>query len=188
MAETTMLRRSDVRVFVMAEVVLARTWDPSRRRDNFGRPACTRWSVRPTARRAAKMTTAIAVRQGRGCCCRKDENSICPARVRIVAEPLEANVEGCVIEMWRNPTALNIAQSDDDRTERITKISDEMAQIQRQKNGALKMRLRNEVDLKTYRAIARELAATHDQLDREHKRLTSEANNPSITGTVAGLG
>ncbi|MFZ1118096.1 MAG: hypothetical protein WAN44_19960, partial [Propionibacteriaceae bacterium] len=43
-----------------------------------------------------KMTTAIAVRQGRGYCCRKDENPICPARVRIVAEPLEAYVEGYV--------------------------------------------------------------------------------------------
>jgi hypothetical protein len=30
----------------------------------------------------------------RASCCRKDENPVCPARVRIVAEPLEAYVEG----------------------------------------------------------------------------------------------
>ena len=65
--------------------------DPSRRRDNFGRPR-----VQPLvglvhcASRGGKMTTAIAPRQGRGYCCRKDENPTCPARVRIVAEPLEA--------------------------------------------------------------------------------------------------
>jgi hypothetical protein len=64
--------------------------------------------------------------------------------------------------------------------ERITNISDEMAQIQRQKNEGLKMRLRNEVDLKTYRAVMRELDATHDQLAREHKRLTSEAAMPEL--------
>ena len=48
--------------------------------------------------------------------------------VRIVAEPLEAYVEGYVIDQWRNPRALKIAQSDDDRMERIGKISREMAQ------------------------------------------------------------
>jgi hypothetical protein len=53
-----------------------------------------------------------------------------------------------------------------------------MAQLQEQKNEAFKMRLRNEVDLKTYRAVTRELDATHDQLDREHKRLTGEAAMP----------
>ena len=50
-----------------------------------------------------RMTTAIAPRQGRGYGCRKDENPVCPARVRIVAEPLEAYVEGYVIDQWRNP-------------------------------------------------------------------------------------
>ena len=44
-----------------------------------------------------RMTTAIAPRQGRGYGCRKDENPVCPAGVRIVAEPLEACVEGNVI-------------------------------------------------------------------------------------------
>ena len=48
------------------------------------------------------MTTAIAPRQGRGYGCRKDENPVCPARVRIVAEPLEADVEGYVIDQWRH--------------------------------------------------------------------------------------
>jgi hypothetical protein len=41
------------------------------------------------------------------------ENPICPAHVRIVAERLEAYVEGYVIGQWRNPEAIKIAQSDD---------------------------------------------------------------------------
>jgi hypothetical protein len=69
---------------------------------------------------------------------------------------LEAFIEGYVIEMWRNPTAREIAQSDDDRMERITNIRDEMAQIQRQKNEGLKMGCA-EVDLQMYRAVTREL-------------------------------
>jgi hypothetical protein len=43
------------------------------------------------------------------------------------------------------------------------------------------LRLRNEVDLKTYRAVTRELDATHDQLDREHKRPTGEAAMPDAS-------
>jgi hypothetical protein len=35
-------------------------------------------------------------------------------------------VEGYVIDEWRNPEALNIAQSDSDRMARIRKITDEM--------------------------------------------------------------
>jgi hypothetical protein len=31
------------------------------------------------------------------------ENPICPAHVRMVAERLEAYVEGYVIDQWRNP-------------------------------------------------------------------------------------
>jgi hypothetical protein len=58
-----------------------------------------------------RMTTAIAPRRRRGYGCRKDEHPICPARVRIVAEPLEALVEGCVIDPWRNPEAIKIARS-----------------------------------------------------------------------------
>jgi len=85
-----------------------------------------------------------------------------------------------VIEMWKSPRALNIAQSDDDRMERIGKISSEMAQLQQQKNEALRMKLRGEVDLQTYRSVARELDAAHDQLDGEHKSLTSEAAMPEL--------
>jgi hypothetical protein len=111
--------------------------DPSRRRENFGRPR-----VHPLvglvycALCGGKMTTAIAPRQGRGYSCRKDENPVCPARVRIVAEALEASVKGFVIDQWRNPVAIKIAPSDDDRMARIRKITDEMRQLQEQKRGA----------------------------------------------------
>jgi hypothetical protein len=126
------------------------------------------------------MTTAIAPRQGRGYCCRKDENPICPARVRIVAEPLEAYVEGYVIDQWRNPEAIKIAQSDDDRISRIREITDQMRRLQEQKNEALRMKLRKEVDAKTFREVTAEIDAAHDQLAREHKRLTSEAAMPEL--------
>jgi hypothetical protein len=94
--------------------------------------------------------------------------------------PLEEYVAGYVIEMWKGPRALSITQSDDDRMERIGKISSEMTQLQEQKNEALKMKLRGEVDLQTYRTVARELDAAHDQLAREHKSLTSEAAMPEL--------
>ena len=143
--------------------------DPSRRRENFGRPR-----VHPLvglvycASCGGKMTTAIAPRQGRGYGCRKDENPVCPARVRIVAEPLEAYVEGYVIDQWRNPEAIKIAQSDDDRMTRIREITDEMRHLQEQKNEALRMKLRGEVDAKTFREVTAEIDAAHDQLAREH--------------------
>jgi hypothetical protein len=127
-----------------------------------------------------KMTTSIAPRQGRGYGCRKDENPICPARVRIVAEPLEAYVEGYVIDQWRNPEAITIAQSDHERMTRITKISDEMRHLQEQKNEALRMKLRREVDAKTFREVTAEIDAAHDQLAREHNRLASEAAMPEL--------
>ena len=92
------------------------------------------------------MTTAVAPRQGRGYACRKDENPVCPARVRIVAEPLEAYVEGYIIDQWRNPEAIKIARSDDDWMTRIREITDEMRHLQEQKNEALRMKLRGEVD------------------------------------------
>lgn len=85
------------------------------------------------------MTTSIARKQGRGYGCRKDENPVCPARVRIVAEPLEAYVEGYVIDQWQNPEAIKIAQSDDERLTRIREITDEMRHLQEQKNEALRM-------------------------------------------------
>src|SRR5512132_4730822 len=100
-----------------------------------------------------KMTTASAPRQGRGYGCRKDENPDCAARVRIVAEPLEAYIEGYVIDQWRNPRARKIAQSDDDRLKRIAEISAEMAELQRQKTDAFRMKLRREVDLQTFKAV-----------------------------------
>lgn len=114
--------------------------DPSRRRENFGRPR-----VHPLvglvycASCGGKMTTSIARKQGRGYGCRKDENPVCPARVRIVAEPLEAYVEGYVIDQWQNPEAIKIAQSDDERLTRIREITDEMRHLQEQKNEALRM-------------------------------------------------
>jgi hypothetical protein len=45
-------------------------------------------------------------------------------------------VKGFVIDQWRNPVAIKIAQSDDDRMARIRKITDEMRQLQEQKRGA----------------------------------------------------
>jgi hypothetical protein len=150
----------------------------SRRRENFDRPVCTCWSVWSTARRAG-MTTAIAPTQGRGYGCRKDESPVCPAQVRIVAEPLEACVEGYVIDQWQNPEAIKIAQSDDDRMARIRQITDEMRRLQEQKNDALRMKLRGEVDAKTFREVT-EIDAAHDQLAREHKRLASEAAMPEL--------
>jgi site-specific DNA recombinase len=155
--------------------------DPSRRRENFGRPR-----VHPLvglvycASCGGKMTTSIAPRQGRGYGCRKDENPVCPARVRIVAEPLEAYVEGYVIEQWRNPEAVKIAQSDDDRMTRIREITDEMRHLQEQKNEVLRMKLRGEVDAKTFREVTAEIDAAHDQLAREHNRLASEAAMPEL--------
>ena len=85
----------------------------------------------------------------------KTRTSSARGRVRIAAEPLEEYLAGYVIEMWKSPPALNIAQSDDDRIERISKITSEMAQLQEQKNEALRMKLRGEVDLQTYRCRPR---------------------------------
>jgi len=70
--------------------------------------------------------------------------------------------------------------------ERIGKITGEMAQVQEQKNEALRMKLRGEVDLQTYRAVARELYAAHDKLAREHKSLTSEAAMPELPDPSLG--
>jgi len=89
-------------------------------------------------------------------------------------------VEGYVIEQWRNPEAIKIAQSDDDRMARIRKITDEMRHLQEQKNEALRMKLRKEVDAMTFREVTAEIDAAHDQLAREHKRLASEAAMPEL--------
>jgi hypothetical protein len=90
-------------------------------------------------------------------------------------------VEGYVIDQWRNPEAIKIAQSDDDdRMARIRKITDEMRHLQEQKDEALRMKLRKEVDATTFREVTAEIEAAHDQLAREHKRLASEAAMPEL--------
>ena len=89
-------------------------------------------------------------------------------------------MEGYVIDQWRNPEAIKIAQSDDDRMARIRKITDEMRHLQEQKNEALRMKLRGEVDAKTFREVTAEIDAAHDQLAREHNRLASEAAMPEL--------
>jgi hypothetical protein len=61
-----------------------------------------------------------------------------------------------------------------------SKITSEMAQLQEQKNEALRLKLRGEVDLQAYRAVTRELDVAHEQLAREHKTLTSEAAMPEL--------
>jgi hypothetical protein len=127
-----------------------------------------------------RLVSYLQPRQGRGYSCRKDENPHCDARVRIAAEPLEAYVEGYVIDQWRNPEAIKIAQSDDDRIARIREITDEMRHLQEQKNEALRMKLRAEVNAKTFREVTAEIDTAHDQLAREHKQLTSEAAMPEL--------
>jgi hypothetical protein len=118
----------------------------------------------------------------------KDENLVCPGRVRIAAEPLEAYVEGYVINQWRNPEAIKIAQSDDDRMARIREISSEMAQLQEQKNEALWMKLRGEVDLKTYRAVARELDAAHDEAEQGAQESDQRGGHAGAARPIASLG
>ena len=73
-----------------------------------------------------------------------------------------------------------IAQPDDDWMSRIREITDQMRRLQEQKNEALRMKLRKEVDAKTFREVTAEIDAAHDQLAREHKRLTSEAAMPEL--------
>jgi len=155
--------------------------DESRRPANYGRPR-----VHPLAGLlycgscGGRLVSYLQPRQGRGYGCRKDENPDCEARVRIAAEPLEAYIEGYVIDQWRNPRARRIAQSDDDRLKRIAEISAEMAELQRQKKDAFRMKLRREVDLQTFREVTKEMDTALDQLDREHKSLTSEAAMPEL--------
>jgi DNA invertase Pin-like site-specific DNA recombinase len=155
--------------------------DPSRRPLNYGRPR-----VHPLAGLVycgscgGRLVSYLQPRQGRGYGCRKDENPDCEARVRIVAEPLEAYIEGYIIDQWRNPEAIKIAQSDDDRMSRIREITDEMRHLQEQKNEALRMKLRKEVDAKTFREVTAEIDAAQDQLAREHKTLASEAAMPEL--------
>jgi hypothetical protein len=88
-------------------------------------------------------------------------------------------VEGHVIDQWRNPEAIKIAQSDDDRMARIRKIADEMRHLQEQKNEALRMKLRGETDARTFREVTAEIDAAHHRLDREHKTMP-ELPDPSL--------
>jgi hypothetical protein len=157
-----------------------------------------------------RLVSYLQPKQRRGYGCRKDENPDCDARVRIAAEPMEAYVEFYVIDQWRNPRARKnarvriaaeplkayvefyvidqwrnprarkIAQSDDDRLKRIAEISAEMAELERQKKDAFRMKLRREVDLQTFREVTKEMDAVLDQLDREHKSLTREAAMPEL--------
>ncbi len=85
-----------------------------------------------------------------------------------------------MIDQWRNPRARKIAQSDDDRLKRIAEISAAIAELQRQKQDAFRMKLRREVDLRTFREVTKEMDVALDQLDREHKSLTSEAAVPEL--------
>ena len=55
-----------------------------------------------------------------------------------------------------------------------------MHQLREQKNEVLGMKLRGEVDAKTFREVTAEIDAAHDQLAREHKRLASEAAMPEL--------
>ena len=59
--------------------------------------------------------------------------------------------------MWRAtsstsgaPEAIKIAQSDDDRMARIREITGEMRHLQEQRNEVLRMKLRGEVDGRTF--------------------------------------
>jgi hypothetical protein len=155
--------------------------DKSRRPANYGRPR-----IHPLAGLlycgscGGRLVSYLQPRQRRGYGCRKDENPDCDARVRIVAEPLEAYIEGYVIDQWQNPRTRKIAQSDDDRLKRIAKIGAEMAELQRQKKDAFRMKLRREVDIQTFREVTKEMDTALDQLDREHKSLTSEAAMPEL--------
>jgi site-specific DNA recombinase len=150
--------------------------DPSRRPLNSGRPRV--YPLAGLVYCGGRLVSYLQPRQGRGYGCRKDENPDCEARVRIAAEPLEAYVQGYVIDQWRNPRARKIARSDDDRLKRIAEIGAEMAELQRQKKDAFRMKLRGEVDGMTFREVTAEIDAAYDQLAREHKRLASEAAMP----------
>jgi len=55
-----------------------------------------------------------------------------------------------------------------------------MHQLREQKNEVLGMKLRGEVDAKTFREVTAEIDTAHDQLAREHNRLASEAAMPEL--------
>ena len=104
---------------------------------------------------------------------------VCPGRVRIAAEPLEEYVAGYVIEMWKSPRALNIAQSDDDRMARIEDHRRDAPAAGAEERGAADEATRGG-RRQTFREVTAEIDAAHDQLAREHKRLASEAAMPEL--------
>lgn len=53
--------------------------------------------------------------------------------------------------------------ADRNRLKRIAEISAEMAELQRQKKDAFRMKLRREVDLQTFRAVTKEIDTALDQ-------------------------
>jgi hypothetical protein len=53
-----------------------------------------------------------------------------------------------------------------------------MHQLREQKNEVLGMKLRGEVDAKTFQGVTAGIDAVHDQLAREHNRLASEVALP----------
>jgi hypothetical protein len=62
----------------------------------------------------------------------------------------------------------------------MREITDQMRHLQKQKNEALRMKLRGEVDAKTFREVTAGIDAAHDQLAREHNRLASETALPEL--------
>jgi hypothetical protein len=63
---------------------------------------------------------------------------------------------------------------------RMREITDEMRHLQEQRNEVLRMKLRGEVDAKTFPVVTAEIDAVHDQLAGEHNRLASEAAMPEL--------
>jgi hypothetical protein len=97
-----------------------------------------------------------------------------------VPEPLLSWLVWVGVPTGKVRRAIKIAQADDDRMARIREITDEMRRLQEQKNEALRMKLRKEVDAKTFHEVTAEIDTAHDQLAREHKSLTSEAAMPEL--------
>ena len=55
-----------------------------------------------------------------------------------------------------------------------------MRHLREQKNEVLGMKLRGEIDAKTFRGVTVGIDAVHDQLAREHNRLASEVALPEL--------
>ena len=70
------------------------------------------------------------------------------------------------------PEAIKIARSDDERMTRIRKITDEMCHLQEQRNAALRMKLRGDVDAKTFREVTAEIRFAPSHTKIPGKRLS----------------